>query len=419
MALDIIPGQQLTAPISLPPYADQAAMLADQVNQIAGFLYNDGTSTWAKLTTSTGLIADYVKVGDQATIAGTLTDGHVATIVAGVPTWTAPSAGGGNFIAYDVAQALTGSERLQANSNIGSTSGESEVFNNSGVVTLNNLVVTKSNLIFTGASTVTLNGIVPLWEGQEITIQNRTGNILTIAGESSGSTETNRIYGRRVLQNFQSVRLKYMNIESVILRWVVVSTPFYNNQYTSTSVRTDEFLGVGRNGTANVFLTLRNAPSGYGLYIRNIADNADVLYTTDNGIFLAASRSISINGAGLQPTLGFHAKPLTSDANYCFTASNIAGTAIFSVKGDGLLTSKEGFFYGAGGAFTSRDANTRGQIRGIGTTTNVTLLLEDSAGTDNVQFIDNGQIRFFRLPTSSAGLASGSLWNDLGTLKIV
>jgi hypothetical protein len=53
-------------PVNLPPYANQAAMLADQANQIAGFLYQDNASTWAKLATSTGVIGDYVKVGDIA-----------------------------------------------------------------------------------------------------------------------------------------------------------------------------------------------------------------------------------------------------------------------------------------------------------------------------------------------------------------
>jgi hypothetical protein len=53
-------------PVNLPAYANQAAMLADQANQIAGFLYQDNASTWAKLATSTGLIADYIKVGDIA-----------------------------------------------------------------------------------------------------------------------------------------------------------------------------------------------------------------------------------------------------------------------------------------------------------------------------------------------------------------
>lgn len=36
-------------------------------------------------------------IGAQVTIAGTLTDTYVATIVAGVPTWTAPSAGSSNW----------------------------------------------------------------------------------------------------------------------------------------------------------------------------------------------------------------------------------------------------------------------------------------------------------------------------------
>ena len=60
-------------------------------------------------------------------------------------------------------------------------------------------------------------------------------------------------------------------------------------------------------------------------------------------------------------------------------------------------------------------------IKGEGTTTGTILALCDNDTIPNkkVEFFDNGQVSFYNLPTSSAGLSSGDLWNDSGTLKIV
>ena len=60
-------------------------------------------------------------------------------------------------------------------------------------------------------------------------------------------------------------------------------------------------------------------------------------------------------------------------------------------------------------------------IKGAGTTTGTTLALFDNQGTPskNVEFIDNGKVRMFNLPTSATGLSAGDIYNDSGTLKIV
>ncbi len=69
--------------IGLPPingeYANQAAMIAAQANQKTNFIYWDGTSFWQKLSTNTGLIADYRQIGGigsaaWGSITGTLSD---------------------------------------------------------------------------------------------------------------------------------------------------------------------------------------------------------------------------------------------------------------------------------------------------------------------------------------------------------
>lgn len=43
----------------------------------------------------------------------------------------------------------------------------------------------------------------------------------------------------------------------------------------------------------------------------------------------------------------------------------------------------------------------------------------DKAGVVIFNVLQNGQIQASNMPTSSAGLASGTLWNDAGVVKIV
>ncbi len=57
-------------------------------------------------------------------------------------------------------------------------------------------------------------------------------------------------------------------------------------------------------------------------------------------------------------------------------------------------------------------------VKGLGTTTGVAFQIEDNAGNITLRIMDNGQIQFLRLPTSAAGLASGTLWNNAGILGI-
>lgn len=97
-----------------------------------------------------------------------------------------------------------------------------------------------------------------------------------------------------------------------------------------------------------------------------------------------------------------------------FWMVNAAGTNVTQIQNDGSYRTSSGAYFGNLAAPSGRV-----NIRGTGTTTANTLLLEDSAGTDNAIFLDNGQIRFLRLPTSSAGLAAGSLWNNSGNLEII
>jgi len=64
-------------------------------------------------------------------------------------------------------------------------------------------------------------------------------------------------------------------------------------------------------------------------------------------------------------------------------------------------------------------ASARLHVRGSGTGTSATFLLEDSSGTDRFSVLDNGGIFMLSLPTSAAGLTTGQLWNNLGVINIV
>jgi hypothetical protein len=59
-------------------------------------------------------------------------------------------------------------------------------------------------------------------------------------------------------------------------------------------------------------------------------------------------------------------------------------------------------------------------IAGSGTGSGTSsLLCEDSAGASNLEVKDNGVVNMANLPTSSAGLSAGDLWNNSGVINIV
>ena len=72
------------------------------------------------------------------------------------------------------------------------------------------------------------------------------------------------------------------------------------------------------------------------------------------------------------------------------------------------------------GYSTVAAADAQLNIQGSGTTASTTsLLIQNSASSPLFKVLDNGVIMAQNMPTSSAGLAAGSLWSDGGTIKIV
>jgi hypothetical protein len=59
-------------------------------------------------------------------------------------------------------------------------------------------------------------------------------------------------------------------------------------------------------------------------------------------------------------------------------------------------------------------------VKGKGSTSATTaLLVENSSGTDSLEVRDDNVIIMANLPTSSAGLPTGALWNNSGVINIV
>jgi hypothetical protein len=313
-----------------------------------------------------------------------------------------------------VSQSLTGTQKSQALDNIGDSAGSVETFNNVGVVTLNNLVITKSNIQFTGASTVTLTGIVPLWDGQEVVIYNETGNNLIISRDSVSSSALNRSNNGIIIGTRQTTVLKYTALGGS-KRWIIISGGFF---FSSTANTFQTLLETGFNtpAVASVAATFK----AFSDSVATVSIRA--LNLTGTTLFEITGASVRSNIAtaigNFTPTAGLalELRPLSFDI--ALRIANTSGTRKVDVIGStGNWQSLGGAFFGASSTGTVPTA--RVDIRGVGTTTGNTLLLEDSAGTDNAIFVDNGQIRFLRLPTSSAGLAAGSLWNNGGVLNIV
>jgi hypothetical protein len=92
---------------------------------------------------------------------------------------------------------------------------------------------------------------------------------------------------------------------------------------------------------------------------------------------------------------------------------NASGTNVTQIQNDGSYRTSAGAYFGLLSAPSGRV-----NIRGTGTTTANTLLLEDSAGTDNVQFLDNGNIIYRDGSTWQLGATTGTKIGTATSQKI-
>jgi hypothetical protein len=114
-------------------------------------------------------------------------------------------------------------------------------------------------------------------------------------------------------------------------------------------------------------------------------------------------------------------KPATSFTNGVahYTTSRAAGKAGYEIRTEDGTQHYFGDYSAIGGDNTVANANTILTVQGEGTGTSYGLEVEDSAGSQNLGVRDDGVIIMANLPTSSAGLPTGALWNNSGVINIV
>lgn len=327
---------------------------------------------------SEGTISPYQLIQEGAT------DGQVLTWVAANSRYEPVAGGGGgadtNAVHYNAADSKTASQKQQARDNIGDTAGLGQTVSTSG--TINNLSRTSNYIKFTG-SIVTLTGIDAGVDGEEIALVNFTGSNLFIPGESASSSANNRFKSPLSLAFGQIAIYKYNTNDN---RWYIIAGFFYG---TTNGLRGNTNVGFGADALSNAKLRSRSETSDVttsALYL----DNSD------------GTRLASMAGSGLMDIPGNMVVggptsiPLTTYSFFVYAKGNTSsqGTIYLNNSSGSLLTVWDGVGdqRSVGGATfgIQRMPTGRVELRGKGTSTVPTLMMEDSAGTVNWRFRDNG-----------------------------
>ena len=144
----------------------------------------------------------------------------------------------------------------------------------------------------------------------------------------------------------------------------------------------------------------------------SVAEPANVVigyYATSAG-----AESVSI-GRGASTNYGCVAIGKSATAN--FSTSIAIGIGTIAAVANAVAIGNATSLFQIGGNFTPV---ARMHIKGLGNTNATTsLLVQNSAGTLRFSVDDAGRVTMGALPTSAAGLTSGMLWNDAGTVKII
>jgi hypothetical protein len=398
------------------------------------------------------------------TVAGTPTNGHVVTLVAGVPTWQAPSGGGG-------ISGLTTNRIIKATS--ATSVGDTGITEESAISYLFGTRAsahTATPLRVSFGGTFGNNAVGSSGNLKWLLYDDGTANNFYGIGMSSGLMEfragiggkigffpNNGADGVRFSHDSFTTRVEinhetnsgFRLFRNGVGRWSVAT---YNTTsdfaiYNETLARNSIYVRGNNNRT--VITELGDIPSddlGYTLYV--VANAAGLGLVSSGQTWLGGDLQIIKNsGPQAAPTAiqmgsSFGNSTPGSAANLKWKLYTTTGfPANANDYGIGMTAGLMEFRAGAGaslgffpnngvelmrlisGGFvvigvTTNPANTRFTVRGLGNATGVTQLWEALDGTDNVRFLDNGQILFLRLPTSASGLATGTLWKDAGTLKV-
>lgn len=361
--------------------------------------------------------------GKQATIAGALTDTYVATIVAGVPTWAAPSGGGGSnwtvlgsdiyrnsrvligattFI--DTTATLEISGRVSQVGLGGSTffglnagkvddltSNNNTGFGNSA---LNSATTGSGNCAF-GVSALLLNvsGSDNVAIGRSALQNNLNSNNVAIGPQSM---QLNTSGNSNTAIGFQSLNNNLSGLQNTALggRSLSGNTSSYN---TAIGFDACYLNSSGTDNTAVGHAALRaNSTSSLNTAVGSAA--AYSITGAQNTVIGTASMYSSTTGAN-NSTLGYHAgRYITGGA----TANVLCNNSVFIGH--------------------STRANTNNETNQIVIGYNATGAGSNTATLGNTSIIKTilrGTVNMAGLPTSSAGLVTGDVWNNAGVLNIV
>lgn len=238
--------------------------------------------------------------------------------------------------------------------------------------------------------------------------------------------------GLRLAQQWNSVGTTCRGFEVAITdtNSHAASTPF---RVCTGAAGSTEVFAIGKDGSPTIratsghYIDMRNSGAGLGwagLYAGTV--RSGIAFNAGSGfsplLHAVAGSSECLFGAG--NALG---NPTSTAPNFmALIESHTAGTATFAATDKDFSGAYTGAGHnclfrggrgsmqgtgGAGGSATLRGGNARGSGNNNGG--NVVIEGGDPTGTGT-----RGRVSILNLPTSSAGLTTGMLWNDAGTLKI-
>jgi hypothetical protein len=167
------------------------------------------------------------------------------------------------------------------------------------------------------------------------------------------------------------------------------SLGIYNSGNIGINTTTDAGFKLDVNGTARVS--------------SNFQANANVIFGTSNGFYWDSANQRLGLGTN-SPQVVFHIQTGTSEKLRLETSGTIGNFVTFYNSGV-----RKGYL----GRSSSNDDLVYFNEAATGN------LIFGSNGTERMRIKSNGVINMSAIPTSSAGLSAGDLWNDGGTLKIV
>jgi len=237
--------------------------------------------------------------------------------------------------------------------------------NNKKKITIGNLPVAAADTIYTADGTLSADRTVTL-----------DGNYLSILGSTTNA-------------------LRMLNNTDIFLNESTDGTGVNNMRLVSV-------LNQGRIELNNNFWKIHaNATTNLFLGATGVTNKGSV--TIETGVIVRTPGTVGATSL-CGPEVRFYNRNLTSqwakfdiNGKFVFGANSFIGSEVYSIQGHTAI----------------KGANTL--------STSSALQIYDGDGTPNllVNFKNNGTVNMSSLPTSSAGLSSGDIYNDSGTLKIV